>query len=298
MKYSNPPLSIENQIANLKQRGLQFNNEHKAAHYLSNISYYRLRAYTYPFQDNSNSSHLFVKKVSFEDIIGLYVFDRRLRLLVFNAIEKIEIALRTKIIYEYALAHGSHWFTDSSLFYNEYFFQVNNKALQKEVSRSTETFIKHYNQTYTSPTQPPSWMSLEVVSMGLLGKLFSNLKQGTVKTKVAKEFGLRKAEHLTSWIHAFVNLRNICAHHGRLWNRRLTITPIVPRNPDNLFIQNKNIFDNKLYVQLCCINYITRIISPNSSFVPNLRSLMNTCPLVDSKEMGFPDSWKEESIWQ
>ena len=122
MKYSKPPLSISEQIAKLKQRGLTFHDEQKAAHYLSNISYYRLRAYTYPFQDNKDPDHSFIKEISFEDIVDLYVFDRRLRLLVLNAIEKIEVALRTKIIYEYALVHGSHWFMNASLYHNPKFY--------------------------------------------------------------------------------------------------------------------------------------------------------------------------------
>ena len=101
MQYNKPAIDVATQISFLKQRGLLFNNENKAAHYLSNISFYRLRAYTYPFQDNQNPQHIFIQKISFEQIIELYVFDRRLRLLIFNALEKIEISLRTKIIYHF-----------------------------------------------------------------------------------------------------------------------------------------------------------------------------------------------------
>jgi abortive infection bacteriophage resistance protein len=298
MKYSKPPLSITNQIAKLKQRGLRFNNEQKAAHYLSNISYYRLRAYTYPFQNNSDPNHTFKKDISFEEIIEVYVFDRRLRLLVFNAIEKIEIALRTKIVYEFSLTKGSHWHEDANMYRNNYFFNKNINSLYEEVDRSSETFIEHYKQTYSTPAYPPAWMSLEVIAMGLLSKLYGNLKKGTEKKKVAKEFGLPNPLILESWMHAFAGLRNICAHHSRLWNRRFTIVPQLPYNTANTFIQNTNIYDNKLYAQLCCMNYITRIISPDSSFVTELKALLGTCNLVDCKEMGFPDAWKDEPIWQ
>jgi len=174
MKYTKPALSITDQIAKLKQRGLRFNDEQKAAHYLSNISYYRLRAYTYPFQDNTNPNHPFIREISFEDIIELYVFDRRLRLLVFNAIEKIEIALRTKIIYEFSLNHGSHWHENANMYRNNYFFNTNINALYEEVDRSAETFIEHYKNSYSTPQYPPAWMSLEVISMGLLSKLYGN----------------------------------------------------------------------------------------------------------------------------
>jgi len=297
MKYSKPPVSIANQITKLQQRGLKICDEHKAAHYLSNISYYRLRAYTYPFQDNSDSGHPFVKEINFEDIIDLYVFDRRLRLLVFNAIEKIEIALRTKIINEFSLQHGSHWHENVNMYRNNYFFNKNINALYEEVDRSAETFIEHYKFAYSSPKYPPAWMSLEVISMGLLSKIYSNLKKSNAKKKVAKEFGLPNPLILESWMHAFAGLRNICAHHSRLWNRRFTIVPKIPYNTVNAFIQNTDIYDNKLYAQLCCINYITRIISPDSSFVSDLQQLLSTCSIVDCKEMGFPNDWKSEPIW-
>ncbi len=297
MKYSKPPVSIANQITKLKQRGLKICDEHKAAHYLSNISYYRLRAYTYPFQDNSDPGHPFVKEINFEDIIDLYVFDRRLRLLVFNAIEKIEIALRTKIINEFSLQHGSHWHENANMYRNNYFFNKNINALYEEVDRSAETFIEHYKSAYSSPKYPPAWMSLEVISMGLLSKIYSNLKKSNAKKKVAKEFGLPNPLILESWMHAFAGLRNICAHHSRLWNRRFTIVPKIPYNTVNAFIQNTDIYDNKLYAQLCCINYITRIISPDSSFVSDLQQLLSTCSIVDCKEMGFPNDWKSEPIW-
>jgi abortive infection bacteriophage resistance protein len=141
-------------------------------------------------------------------------------------------------------------------------------------------------------------MSLEVVSMGLLSKLYSNLKKGDEKKKVANEFGLPNPMFLESWIHAFANLRNLCAHHSRIWNRRFTIKPKLPRNAKNTFLSNLNIHDNKLYAQLCCINYISRIISPETSFMSELKVLLSDCKLVDLKEMGFPDNWKEEAIWQ
>lgn len=298
MKYNKPSLTIYDQIARLKKRGLTFHDEKKAEHYLSNISYYRLRAYTYSYQDNDKADHPFIKKVSFEDIINLYVFDRRLRLLVFNAIEKIEIALRTKIIYEFSLVYGSHWHENSAMYRNHYFFNRNINSLYKEIDRSTETFIDHYKNTYTTPAYPPAWMSLEVVSMGLLSKLYSNLNKSEEKKKVAHEFGLPNPAILESWMHAFSGLRNICAHHSRLWNRRFTIVPKIPYNTTYTFLRNTSIYDNKLYVQLCCVNYISKIISPKNNFVNSLKKLLRTCHLVDLKEMGFPSDWEKEKIWK
>lgn len=297
MLFEKSPIPVVQQISLLRQRGLSIADEARAAHYLSNISYYRLRAYTYPFQDNTNPEHLFVKPVSFDEIIQLYVFDRQLRLLVFNALEKIEIALRTKIIYQFALNHGSHWHEQMALYRDANRFIRDISKLYEEIDRSTETFIKHYKATYTQPANPPAWMSLEVTSMGLLSKLFENLRNGPEKKTVAREFGLTNPGILESWMHAFAHLRNVCAHHGRLWNRRFTAMPQLPYQTLYPFIENQNIHKNKLYPVLCCMTYILRIISPGSTFNQHLHNLIAGCNVVDIKEMGFPPDWKKETIW-
>lgn len=271
MIYNKPPISIDQQIERLKQRGLNFNDKEKAAHYLSNISYYRLRAYTYPFQDNADPHHPFIEQVSFEEIIQLYVFDRKLRMLVFNALEKIEVALRTKIINEFSYGRESHWHEDATLYRHQYFFNKNIASLYEEIERSSEAFIHHYKTKYSKPPYPPAWMSLEVVSMGLLSKLYLNLKKSKAKINVAKAFGLPNLEIMESWIHAFATVRNICAHHGRLWNRRFTIIPKLPYYTKRPFLANMQIHDNKLYAQLSCINYALKEISPDCRFVNDLK---------------------------
>jgi len=298
MNFNKPPISIAQQINLLKQRGLIFNDEIRAAHYLSNISYYRLRAYTYPFQDNKITQHPFIKPVTFEEILELYVFDRKLRMLVFDGLEKIEIALRTKIIYRYALKYGSHWHENIQLYANNNRFIRDINKLYEEIDRSNETFIKHYKKVYTQPPNPPSWMSLEVASMGLLSKLFENLKMCPEKKAIAKEFGLGHPHILESWMHSFAQLRNICAHHGRLWNRRLTTTPKIPNNTMNDFLHNRNIYPNKMYAILSCMTYVLHIISPGNTFNKRLNDLMNSCSLIDEKEMGFTEGWRDEIIWQ
>jgi abortive infection bacteriophage resistance protein len=296
MKYNKLSIPISEQILKLKQRGLEFKDDAKAAHYLSNISYYRLRAYTYPFQDNVNPGHPFILKVSFEDIVQLYVFDRQLRLLIFNAIEKIEIALRTQIIYQYSLVYGGHWHINPSLYNNSVYFAEQIASLQKEVDRSNETFIKHYKATYTDPKTPPSWMSLEVTSMGLLSKLFSNLKNDVCKDTIAKHFGLKDPDILKNWMYCFSIIRNTCAHHGRIWNRRLPQV-ILPKKPLNQFIDKRDIYTNKIYASICCVQYILNIISPQHGFKEKLLALVTNCPLLQEKEIGFPKNWQGEKLW-
>ncbi len=296
-KYTKPPLSIPDQISRLKERGLKFIDEDKAALKLSNISYYRLRAYTYPFQDNNNHDHPFITKVTFEEIISLYNFDRKLRILVFDAIEKVEIALRTKIIYEFSLKYGSHWHEDINRYriYDNY--KLNMQSLHEEIERSSETFIEHYKSNYCNPKNPPAWMSLEIISIGLLSKLFSNLKKDKTKRKVSKNFGIKKVEIFESWLHSLVGLRNICAHHSRLWNRRFTIKPIIPYNTEHQYIINREVPKNKLYIQLCNVIYLLNIIDPGHYFVRDFKKLLAISNLVNCHDMGMPANWQDETLW-
>jgi abortive infection bacteriophage resistance protein len=298
MHYSKPPISFQQQIDKLKTRGLQFNSEPNAILHLSNISYYRLRAYTYPFQDNTQPNHPFTVPVTFEQIIELYQFDRKLCQLVFNALEKIEIALRTQIIYQWAMAKGSHWQIDPALYRDPLKFANQISSLQNEIDRSHETFIEHYQDTYSSPSEPPSWMSLEVSSFGLLSQIFNNLKKENEKLAVAKHFGLNDIGILENWMHCFSNIRNVCAHHGRLWNRRFTAHIKMPSNPQNQFLANTKVYPYKLYAAICCIQYMLNSIIPTNGFKTDLVVLMKNCPLAQEKEMGFPVDWKTDPFWK
>ena len=298
MIYNKPALTISNQIQKLKSRGLTINNAVFAGDCLSNISYYRLRAYTYPFQDNSDVNHPFIVPVTFEEIIDLYVFDRKLRLLVMDALEKIEIALRTQIIYRWALTNGSHWQIKPGLYRDPVQFSKHITTLQSEIDRSNETFIDHYKSTYSRPSEPPVWMSLEVSSFGLLSLMFLNLCKGPEKKAVAKHFGLNDISLLENWMHCFSNVRNICAHHGRLWNRRLTAHIKMPAYPVHPFLINNKVYPYKLYAVLSCMQYILQNISPSGTFKNDLKALLSTCPLKQEKEMGFPADWQNEPFWK
>lgn len=297
MKYNKLPISTADQIAMLQARGLLITDNKKAESYLSNISYYRLRAYTFPFQDNTDPKHPFTKKISFDDIINLYVFDRQFRLFVLDELEKIEISMRTQVIYHWAMEHGSHWHLNKALFRNSKQYDKDFERLRQEVDRSLETFIDHYKTKYTQPVDPPCWMSLEVSSFGHLSLFFRNLKMGKQKKAVTKYYGLYDVAILENWMHSFSNIRNVCAHHSRLWNRRLTAHIMLPKRPLNSFIKNQEVLAYKIYPALCCMKYVLDIISPSHSYTKRLKELMVKCPLAQEKEMGFPANWKQEFFW-
>ncbi len=296
-------MSLAEQVARLKQRGLVFDNESEATAYLFNISYYRLRAYTYPFQEiGEYSDHNFTRKdIHFKDIIDLYCFDRRLRSLIFNAIEKVEVAVRAKVVQVYAESTGdSHWYDDESLY--RFGYEGLMEHIEADVERSNEDFIKHYNSKYNAPAMPPSWMALEVVSFATLSRLFQSLKSDGRKEYITELFGLKKVAILENWLHAISNLRNCCAHHSRVWNRRYMVNVTLPYNTPNPFMDRttiKQVHTNKLFAVLSCIAYILDIISPGSDFKKHIKeTLKSNCRLLDLKDMGFPEYWQSLPVWQ
>lgn len=307
MKYAKDPLSIDDQISKLKQRGLNFNDQNAASAYLMNISYYRLRAYTYPFQDNSDAEndHRFLRKdIFFEDIINLYCFDRRLRSLIFNAIEKIEVAFRTRLIYKFAMdTNNSHWFVDDNLFCSDDKYNSVLDDIESEIERSNEDFITHYKNKYDTPSLPPSWMSLEVLSLGTLSRLYDALDRNNAVSKdVAKSLGLPNPMILANWMHGISVLRNCCAHHSRAWNRRFPVSIKLSYNTSNPFIGRDTInemYNNKLFAYLSCIKYLLNIISPQSNFKANLMTIISDGgSLLNLKDMGFIPNWHNLEVWR
>lgn len=316
MDYTKRPLTLSEQVKQLRKRGLIIDDDQLAVNYLSNISYYRLRAYTYPFQDNTDpmADHKFKSDyIRFSDIIDLYCFDRRLRSLMFNAIEKIEVAVRAKVIQTYSEATGnSHWFNDQRLYKHKDVRDRNGmlttaydllvKDIDGEIRRSNEDFIKHYYNKYDNPPLPPAWMTLEVLSIGTLSKLYQLLKKSPYKKSIAKQFGLNDDRVFANWLHAIAVWRNCCAHHSRVWNRRCIVNLQMPTNVDFPFLDKrtlKSLHPNKVFTVLCCIKYISNIISPNSDLKRNILAIIgNGGRLLNLQEMGFPKNWTFLDVWR
>jgi abortive infection bacteriophage resistance protein len=297
MQYNKLPLTFQDQIVLLEQRGLIIADKAKIENYLSHISYYRLRAYTYPYQNNNDSNHPFKTGITFEKILDDYIFDRKLRLILFDAIEKVEIALRTQLIYHYSLVHGSHWFEDISLFANHTYHQRDLAQVDKEINRSQEQFILHYQSKYSTPQRPPAWMTLEVLSFGTLSKLFENLNRCPEKKAIAKHFGL-DIVIFESWLHHISVVRNICAHHARLWNREIPSAPKLPKRAHNAWLKDHTTLKaNKIYSTICCLRYLLNVISPNNNFKIKLKDLLQSYPHINLRAMDFQTDWEEEYLW-
>lgn len=293
--YQKPPLTYSQQLQQLKDRGLLIENEEKTLHLLTSISYYRISGYWYPLL-HDKQNHIFKKEATFEKAFKLYCFDRELRKLVLSELEKIEIAVRAKMIYVLSHKHGAFWFTNPVLFKNPVKHADSITKIGQEYSRSDEEFIKAFSNKY-SDSLPPAWISIEVTSFGTLSMLYSNLLPRKEKRTIANHFGVSDSVFET-WLHSIVYLRNICAHHSRLWNRSMSIRPQIPRKTANPWIDITNVQNNKTYFMLSMIRYLLQTVNPKSVFSSRLKTLMNKYDNVDPNAMNFPANWKNETLWK
>ena len=210
--------TIAEQIALLKKRGMLIKDEQTAAFYLGHISYFRLKSYWWDMQTDK-VNHIFAPNSYFEDAIARYNFDSQLRLILFNAIEFIEIALRAKLIYHLSQAYGGLWYLDDSLVIDKAKHQDNLADLQNEFARNGESFVKDFRTKHPN-SNPDAWIIFEVATFGTLSKIYSNLKpQISQKSLITHEFGLNSINELSSWLASISYLRNVIAHHSRVFGR-------------------------------------------------------------------------------
>lgn len=290
--YKNP----EQLVTLLLSRGLLITNTNRAKHYLQNIGYYRLSAYMHPFLMSPKSSHKFKEQSSFDKVMMLYRFDKKLRMLLFNELEKIEIAVRESVMNITAKRLGDiYWLTNPTHFHDQNIFTNSLNLLKKEYERSTEDFTEHFKQTYIEPF-PPAWMLGELLPMGNVNIYYRNLKDKTLKKQIAKRFHLH-APVFESWLSVLTLTRNSCCHHSRIWNKVNRIIPNDMRGMTRPWITLPS-DKRRIYYNICIIKYFLNIISPHNSFLDKLRSLFADFPEVDLRAMGFPNGWECEPLWR
>ncbi len=293
--YQKKPLNYQQQLLQLQERGLQVNNPEKVLHLLQNISYYRLSGYWYPLLKNKKD-HLFKENATFELAFSLYCFDRELRQLVLSETEKIEVAIRAKMSYVLSFADDAFWFEQPKNFSDPIKHANSLTKIGDEYKRSDEEFIQSFRKKYSNAI-PPSWMTLEITSFGTLSLLYKNLKPTIYKKEIANYFGLSESVFET-WMHSLVYLRNVCAHHTRLWNRAMSIQPKIPHTPKKQWLINTEIANNRTYFILSMVSYLLQTINPKNQFSIKFKSLLLKYSNVDTKALGFPDNWQQEPLWQ
>lgn len=296
-RYTKLPTDIPTQIEVLKKRGLVFLNEEQAREHLALISYFRLANYWRPMEADKER-HTFKMGSTFENALRIYRFDETLRSVLFPAIQRIEIILRTKIIHHVSLQYGSFWFAKHECFANPTIFERCLKNITDEVNRSKEDFIAEHFKKYDTPPYPPAWKALEVSSFGTLSKLYCNLSDITLKKKIARDFGLPQHIYFESWIKSLTILRNDIAHHARLWNRKFPLRPQIPKKLVDPWITYQEMQTERLYAPICCMAYILSHFGWGKDLKHELSKLLNDYPTIDLHALGFPEEWLKEGLWK
>ena len=313
--YAKPALPHAELAKQWSDRGMAVPDQDRALRYLRHIGYYRLSPYTIPFQFR-DGSHRFRPGTTFDDILDLYVFDRQLRLLVLDALERVEVAVRaglTDIMSE--RAGGPHWYVDPMHFtsrskHDRLLSEIRDECAQQlrrqpEPAGDAMTYpsaLEHYLITYGFPELPPSWVMVEMLTIGQLSHLYSNISPRSARTAIARSLGLNEAV-LTSWLKTYVRVRNVCAHHGRLWNVGLGVYPAIPADASITWLVDRTVLDevdarrHRLYPVLVSLQTVLSTVSPRSTWAQRLVQLLEQHTRVPLPAMGMFDGWSEDPFW-
>lgn len=298
-KFDKRPLSFSDQVQLLIDRGMQVPDVPRAIHYLTHISYYRLSGYWRLFEDGVTAGdHRFKAGTHFDQVLDLYIFDRELRLLVIDAIERVEISLRSQWGHILANTHDSHAYLDPSVFRSSAEHAECLSALVRDIKKSHETFIKHYMDTYNEPDLPPIWAVCKIMSLGQLSRWFSIIRKPSLRQQIADAYQLDERT-LSSFLHHLTTVRNCCAPHSRFWNRRFTVKMQFPeKKPAGLVANFNKTADRYAYNTLTMLAYLMDIINPGHHWKKRLSELLQRHPGVWPRSMGFPDNWQNLPLWK
>jgi abortive infection bacteriophage resistance protein len=324
--FTKPFSSVPDQLSKLIERGMLITDQQRAMAYLGRIGYYRLSAYWYPFRllrsgpTGSYRADEFLDGMAFPDALKLYVFDKRLRLLVLDAIERIEVALRVDIAM--LLGPIDPWaHRKPDLMHPQFGKQPirkgrNSRKTKHEVwlekldssfANSREDFAHHFNKTYSD--RLPIWIAIELWDFGMLSNFYAGM-QDTHKFDIASKYNIPRFKLLETWLRSINHIRNICAHHGRLWNRNLDDQPAPTRTGeiqllDHISMEygtNKTPFAvSRLYGTAAIIQYLLRYINPGTSWARRLEEHMSNFPSAHGlsiEDAGFPKNWAQLPLWK
>lgn len=305
LQYNHTPTTVTDQIALLHSRGM-CGDDDLMRRWLRTVGYYRLSAYWLPLELPPNASQTrskqFPPNTAFSDIIDIYVFDRKLRLLVMEAVDRFEIAVRARWTNLLSLAHGSHAHTDARNFHDGFEHARMFAKIAKTAEESSEVFVEHYRRKYTDPFIPSLWHVTELMTLGELSHWVKATSDHRMKDELARDLGLPNKEVLEGTLQLLSYVRNICAHHGRLWNRKT-----VKRAPNIRQMRNDMDIDrsgkqhqprNSIYNVLVILARTLRHQSPDTTFPQRVRLLVESRTTAQQNAMGFPSDWRSRPIWQ
>lgn len=304
-EYTKAPLTFDEQLAHLQSKGLVIRNYSKALQKLSIISYYPLSGYWYPFRKKDSQgipTDQFHPGTTFDQVIELYEFDRKLRIYVMDAIERIEVAVRTCITYHLGHQYGAFGHAKATYFHQKFDHSRWLENIEKETSRSKEEFIRHYRDRYNGFPKLPIWMLTEVMSFGSLSFCYSGLIQNQLKgiedkKAISNQFGVNH-KRFGIWLHTLTYVRNVCAHHSRLWNRQLAIKP--DKSKESLWQPPMTPRNDRIFYVLLILHHLLKQSGNGNDWRERITELIEPIVSVDfyRDAMGVPKDWENHPLWK
>lgn len=301
-------------LARVVVRGTTIGDLPEAYRSLTRVGYYRLTGYMLPFQTGHQPDpHRFKAGTSFEQVRWSYELDRKLRWLVLDAIEPIEVAVRSALCNRLAKSHGPHWHTNPALFDTQQWeilsrkiaetleFDLQSQCRVSWAKKGSNLFLDHYYSRYSLPAMPPCWMLMEVASFGLVARIFKTLAAPSDRKNVAQEFPFPDRKPidesvLGSWLHGLSVLRNRCAHHSRLIHRH---HPFPPIRTSNVSVGHLFTGGAMLREFLVVLAVLTKSVEPKSDWLRRLYFLLEASSGVDlPASIGLHPHWRQDRLWE
>lgn len=252
----------------------------------------------------------FRKNVYFSTAVDLYVFDKKLRLLLLDALERIEVSIRTEVAYYLGkkdpfvhmkpdLLHGN--FTKKIGANNKTHYEKWQEKLKELIKGSKEDFATHFKEKYNGDM--PIWVIIELWDFGMLYHFFKGMKVSD-QAEIEKKYKIQEPKILSQWLYTLNYVRNVCAHHSRLFNRSLNVQPAFPKKYKIRYFDHLSSDVNaksRIYSVIAIVQYLLKNINPNSSWDDRLKELCKTFPRVEGiislANAGFPESWQDLDLW-
>ncbi|TIH38976.1 Abi family protein [Subtercola vilae] len=328
VEYTKTWLSVEDQAAKLGLRGVSFGDGTSCLSLLSAVGYYRLTGYLYPFResrayrDSAGRERVRILSsyrpgTSIEYASQLIDFDRRLRMLVLDGIERVEISFRMQLGYVLGRVPAFGHLDPANFvgaFTQERLDATSGESLpskheewmarvRERQASSDEAFVTHFREKYDD--RMPIWALTEILELGQLGRLYSGLSN-SIASEISAAYGAPTKKMMSSWISSINYVRNVSAHHARLFNRKLVSAPARPavgQVPllDHLraAVSSKEVFG--LYNVLAVIAFLLRTIEPDSGWNERMVELMREFPSsgpVALRSIGIPALWTALDLWR
>lgn len=295
VKYAKLPLTYEQQADLLLQRGLVADKSELVAT-LRTVNYYRLSAYWHPFKLADNT---FTPGTAFLTIWRRYTFDRQLRLLVMDAVERVEILLRSRLAYELAHQFGSYAHLEAQSFpsittaiRSRLVDELHDNAL-----KSREAFVEHFKNTYDEFPDMPIWSVVETMTFGQMLTMYRHCGKHTQRA-IGATCNL-SGNLLFSWLLTLNYIRNLCAHHSRLWNRELAIKPMIPNlRHDPRWHAPESVPNNRVFVVLTLLRHLLKCAAPQSHWHCRVFQLFDNYRDIPLNPMGIPSEWRNHPLWK